>query len=340
MALSFNGTSSQLFINNKLISVAFPTTLFCWTKPTNLSIAGFPLMIGQSSGTSEELGIYNAANGSGKMQSWASQNGNIGSIQSSASVVTTPWEPCMCVFTNANSATIYYANGSAVTADPGGFTPFVSLMNKTTVGSRPNNSFWFSGDIAEIAIWNIALSGSDWTALLAGAAPETVSNSSLIDSWSLLTQASTQTGTKGNVFTSVNTSQAATHPIVRNVAPVLSSPTVTSITSSTATGSVTTDGSDGTMYSIVSTSATPPSVAQIQAGQNSSGVAAVWSGNQAISSSGTKNFSITGLASSTTYYAYFQHKNAAAADSLVVSSSSFTTSAVVAAAAIITNFMF
>lgn len=108
-------------------------------------------------------------------------------------------------------------------------------------------------------------------------------------------------------------------------APTLSAASATSIGPTTVTGNVTTDENNGTLYSVVSTSATPPSVAQIQAGQNNTGAAAVWSGNQSVSSIGAKNFSITGLANSTAYYAYFQHKDAAGNNSTVVSSAQFTT---------------
>lgn len=108
-------------------------------------------------------------------------------------------------------------------------------------------------------------------------------------------------------------------------APTLTSASVISVGTTTATGNISTDEGNGTLYSVVSTSATPPSVAQIQAGQNASGAAAVWSGNQAVSSTGAKNFSITGLANSTSYYSYFQHKDAAGNNSTVVSSAQFTT---------------
>jgi hypothetical protein len=81
------------------------------------------------------------------------------------------------------------------------------------------------------------------------------------------------------------------------------------------------------MYAIVDTSATPPSVAQIQAGNGSGGSAADYSGSQAISSTGTKTFNATGLTPSTTYYFYFQHQDAATNDSTVSASTSFTTDA-------------
>ncbi len=110
-------------------------------------------------------------------------------------------------------------------------------------------------------------------------------------------------------------------------APTLSSPTGTETGSTTAQGQVSTDEANGTMYAVVSTSATPPSVAQIQAGNDSTVSAGAWSGNQSIASTGTKTFNATGLTASTSYYFYFQHRDAAANDSTVASSAQFTTDA-------------
>lgn len=110
-------------------------------------------------------------------------------------------------------------------------------------------------------------------------------------------------------------------------APVLSSPTGTQTGATTASTSVTTNTADGTLYTIVSTSSTPPSVAQIQAGQQAGGTAAAYAANQVITTTGVKSFSATGLTANTVYYAYFQHRNAALQDSAVVSSASFTTAA-------------
>lgn len=110
-----------------------------------------------------------------------------------------------------------------------------------------------------------------------------------------------------------------------STAPTLSSASVTSVGTTTGTGNVTTNEGNGTLYSIVSASATAPSAAQIQAGNDHTGSAAVWSGNQAVSSTGAKTFSITGLTASTAYYAHFQHKDSANNNSSVVTSAQFTT---------------
>lgn len=112
-------------------------------------------------------------------------------------------------------------------------------------------------------------------------------------------------------------------------APSLSSASATATGSTTADGSVSTDEGNGTLYFVVTTSSTAPSVAQVQAGQDHTGAAAVDSGSQAVSGTGVQNITggFTGLAASTVYYAHYQHQDAATNDSTVVSSASFTTDA-------------
>jgi len=109
--------------------------------------------------------------------------------------------------------------------------------------------------------------------------------------------------------------------------PTLSSPSGSTTGQTTLGGSVSSDESNGTLYWVVSTSNTSPSVAQIQAGQDSSGTAAADSGSQTVSATGTQNVSATGLTADTTYYFHFQQQDAAANDSTVVTSAAVTTNA-------------
>ena len=110
--------------------------------------------------------------------------------------------------------------------------------------------------------------------------------------------------------------------------PILTSPTAVKTGESTADLSVTTDVGDGTLHGVVSTLSTPPSVAQIQAGQDSSGSAAPWSGNQAVVATGVQNQSATGLLPGIVYFYHTQHKDALLNDSAVVTSASFVTDGV------------
>ncbi len=106
-------------------------------------------------------------------------------------------------------------------------------------------------------------------------------------------------------------------------APVLSSPTAVQSTSTSAILGVSTNQSAGTLYWVVSTSATPPSAVQLIAGNDSTGSAAVASGSQAVIASGTQGAVATGLTTGVTYYAYFVHSNSGL-QSNIAASASFT----------------
>lgn len=112
------------------------------------------------------------------------------------------------------------------------------------------------------------------------------------------------------------------------VAPSLTSPSATKTGSTTATGAVTTDKANGTLYWVLTTSATPPSAAQVKAGQNDTGAAAAKSGSQAVSATGVQNLSYTALTAATTYYAYYMHEDASSNQSNVAAAASFTTDSV------------
>lgn len=102
-------------------------------------------------------------------------------------------------------------------------------------------------------------------------------------------------------------------------APTLSSATATATGATTADLSVDTDEGNGTLYWVVTTSATGPSAAQVKAGQDHTGVAATDSGSQAVSGTGTQNVSggATGLTGGTTYYAHYMHEDSSANQSSV-----------------------
>ena len=84
--------------------------------------------------------------------------------------------------------------------------------------------------------------------------------------------------------------------------PVLSSPVDTANGGTAATGSVSTDTGNGTLYWVVTTSVTSPSSARVKAGQDHNGIAADDSGSQVVSGTGVQNLSPapSGLTSETT----------------------------------------
>jgi hypothetical protein len=111
-------------------------------------------------------------------------------------------------------------------------------------------------------------------------------------------------------------------------APTLSAPVDDNAGSTDGALTVDTDEDNGTLYWVISTSASAPSAAQVKAGQMHTGAAAADSGSQAVTVTGTQTISgESGLTPSTTYYAHFMHEDAATNQSTVASGDGFTTDA-------------
>lgn len=100
-----------------------------------------------------------------------------------------------------------------------------------------------------------------------------------------------------------------------STAPVLTSPTASATSDTTASGSVSTDTAEGTLYFLASGNAIE-SVATVKAG-----------GSQGVSTTGVQGVAVTGLTAETSYYLHFVHTDASANDSDVSTSAQFTTDA-------------
>jgi sugar lactone lactonase YvrE len=87
--------------------------------------------------------------------------------------------------------------------------------------------------------------------------------------------------------------------------PTLSAVSLSSLSSSSATLSITSNEAATGYWVVQSTTAGVPSVAQVKAGQDGSGATALFAGNGAMTAGNAKNFVINGLSASTAYLVYF-----------------------------------
>lgn len=330
MGVSFNGTSSQLTWSGNLVS-SFPITIFGWVKPTSASVSQMVFGVADF-GADDELMLFADGASTGKMRAFARRAGGSAAADSAASIVTT-WQPVMVVFLNASNRTVYYAGGAAGN-NTTAMANVLSTHDRFVIGSRgKDNTLYFAGDVAEVAVWSAELGATEWADLAAGDFPETIAPGSLVEHWAL-ENSSDLVGSVSRTLTANNVTSAADHPIVRasdTTAPTLSSPTGTATGATTATGTVSTDEGNGTLYAVVTTSATAPSEANVKAGNDHTGTAAAFAvgsgAGQAVSATGTQNVSATGLTGSTAYYWHYMHEDAATNRSSVATSASFTTSA-------------
>lgn len=220
MAISFNGSSSKLQLSANLLTgtkYSNQHSLFAWIKPTS---ATANYMVGGAGDTAEmeEFGIYAEGAVTGKVKGFNKEAGGTTSVESTTAV-STAWQPVLITWTSTALGVfdhrIYYAGGAVVsnTSSAAQFDP--TAMDRFVIGVRMmDDTLWFNGEIAEVALWSSVLTQGNFDSLAGGALPESIASGSLIDAWTLRTNGN-QTGVKANVLTASNTSQGGAHPISR-----------------------------------------------------------------------------------------------------------------------------
>ncbi len=101
----------------------------------------------------------------------------------------------------------------------------------------------------------------------------------------------------------VNSKNATTTTTTDNTAPAYNSSSTLNATETTFDYKVNLSEA-ATVYYVVTTSATPPTAAQIKTGKDNTGAAALKSGTFAAAGGADKTITVTGLLASTTYHIY------------------------------------
>jgi len=168
MARDFNG-STQYLENTATVLGTQPLTIAAWVNPDTLTANHVVAGLFNSAG---QAGHYLQVSSTNLVYAVTVLTGspNSGFNYSTKSGVTTgSWQHVAAVFASAASRTAYY-NGVAGTADTVSSDP--TTMNRTEIGRYLDNVFgsvnFFDGKIAEVGIWNVALSTDEIVALAAG----------------------------------------------------------------------------------------------------------------------------------------------------------------------------
>jgi hypothetical protein len=142
----------------------------------------------------------------------APSGGTATTAQSSTTISTGSWGH-ICAIKNSGSSRDVYLNGGGKgtsTTSLGGQSTTNSQIGLLTLGS---NFSPCNGDIAEVAIWNVALTAGEALALGSGASPLTIRPASLIRYWPFLGINSPEPNPLGTTtMTLTGTSIQANHP--------------------------------------------------------------------------------------------------------------------------------
>ena len=210
MARNFVAASSQFLENGAAIVTAAPLTMACWYRPVATNAAYLLMMQGLFDASTDYFYLYHNLTNTVVAQTHATDTVF---AATSAGTSAGVWTHACAVFAAADSRAAYINGGSKGT-NTDSRTP--AGINRTLLGARyltGSKSLFLDGDLAEAAIWNVALDDAEVATLAAGVSPLGVRPSGLVAYWPLIGTTSPEIDIRGRTeLTLNNTPTQAAHP--------------------------------------------------------------------------------------------------------------------------------
>ena len=221
MSRGFDHNSSEYLDQANVPVSSMPFTMscrfFCPTDAQQGSELQWDLMtFSDASQNDNWSGLYltNASHPSPNklLCSMDGESGSTGTATSTGTWSTSIWHHAACVFTSTTSRAVFLdgakdTNGTTVVA------PTFGLLDKYTIGEwvrTPNLVRYFNGHIAEVAVWDVALTDEEITALSKGISPLLIRPDNLV-SYVPLVRDEDEDIITGNTFTANGTPTIETH---------------------------------------------------------------------------------------------------------------------------------
>lgn len=180
MARQFTGSSSQFAEYAGAVASGAPVTLSVWFYMAT-SISGCPLSIGNNGATNNYFALETQGTGFGCV-AWTGGGGGAAGSTTSTHPATNVWNHLCGVFATATLRAAYL-NGGGKATNSSSRTP--TGLNVTTLGRRsdPTPTQYFTGRIADAAIWSDALTDTEVAAIANGVSPLRIRPASLVGYW-------------------------------------------------------------------------------------------------------------------------------------------------------------
>lgn len=169
MAFSFNGTSSYIEATSTPVTT-FPFTMSCWFNPANVTTGGTLMSLGVANGT-DRFQMVIRGDLAGDFIAISSLVGaTAATATTTIGYTANTWHHAIAVCRSITSRSIFLNGGgkntNTTSSNPAG-------INNILLGSRWSTSrgFFFNGRIAEVAIYNAALTDDEVISLSKGFAP-------------------------------------------------------------------------------------------------------------------------------------------------------------------------
>lgn len=187
MARSFASASSQYLQSASAPVTAMPLTIAVWAKSTTFNNATGIMASLTRKGNNQCWSIDTNAGGTVAANSFDGVNVDASTIASGSNSV---WHQVTGVFTSTTSRTIYQdgiaGTLNATSINPASIDAFNVACRDTASGGP---QLFFNGQIAEAAVWSVALTADEIVALSKGVSPNLIRPTSLVAYYPLLDSA-------------------------------------------------------------------------------------------------------------------------------------------------------
>ena len=224
MARLFDDAASEYLEKNVTVRDAEPLTMACWFNCDDTDNNGFTFINGTSSGSAWELRVLGTV--SNRIR-FVTNNVNTDSAAGGPFWTTGVWSHMAAVVVASTDRSVFLDGAAKITS-----TDDVSpaTANELRISASSDSAGFFSGSIAEPAIWDVALSDLEVGLLAKGLSPLFIQPDSLVF-YAPLIRDEDFDKIGGVSLSAINTPSVATHPpkIKRPAPPFISYPTAAAV---------------------------------------------------------------------------------------------------------------
>ena len=213
MARKFNGSDEYLQIGNVPVSAA-PITVSCLFNSDDITHNGCMVHLTDRNETDEYFMLTIRGADPGDFVQWTARTtGTNVSATSTLAFTNVGWHHACGIEYAADSRAVFYDGGNKGTETtnvvPAG-------LDRTALGSMQDSSpgLYYNGELAEVAIWNVALTDAEVYILSLGTSPLLVRPESLVAYWPLMGRTSPEIDLIGRFELTVTGATIIEHPPV------------------------------------------------------------------------------------------------------------------------------
>lgn len=179
MAYLFNGTNQYLDVSTGDLFADLPITMACWFKASNTTANHGLLNISDNATGGQGIRLNAQGTAVGDPIRIVSVGTTTVIVETTTNYTANTWTHACGVFASSTSRTVYINGGNSASST---VSSTATGENRLFVGvTRAASSFsnFLSGDIAEVGIWNAALTSDEVLSLAKGFSPSLIRPQSL-----------------------------------------------------------------------------------------------------------------------------------------------------------------